>query len=251
MEMEIDAKEFTAAIEDLNASGLATVKVERKAGMSDGDIVAAFLTATESVPLEKESGLPPTVVEMYNDIVSSTSEETPSDAGPDPEDKDVCDASGVGWDVKAKECTRCKEDYPEEYDSCRKASIQAKKVAKVPGDTTEEVVVDQKEEKVEEKAPVDPGKVEEEGENVEAFEKLVAKVASRNDSKITYILDKMLVAGAKMEDMLARGSAVAKEKGLKSYSSMSDVKGLISSRKREGWILETTDDFVKLVGIKK
>lgn len=71
----IDFKKFEKAVNDFNTSKVIKKKVELKPEDVDLAIMEAFLSAVESVPEEKESELPDSVIDMYNVLATAQEKE--------------------------------------------------------------------------------------------------------------------------------------------------------------------------------
>jgi hypothetical protein len=62
--MEINKKDLNKCVKALNDCGLAAFKVDTKQGMDT--VMSDFMSAVETVPVEKENELPDSVADMYN-----------------------------------------------------------------------------------------------------------------------------------------------------------------------------------------
>jgi hypothetical protein len=62
--MEINKKDLTKCVKALNECGLAAFKVDTKQNMES--VMSDFMSAVETVPVEKENELPDVIADMYN-----------------------------------------------------------------------------------------------------------------------------------------------------------------------------------------
>lgn len=230
----IEFERLEGAIKALNDLDLVEkIEYSLDEGFDPHDLLDRFMKATESIPFEKEKGLPDIIVDLYNEVADKVK----TTAAEDP-----CEMYGTGWDSKHKDCKRCRKDYPDEYEKCKEMKQTAQS----------EDVPQKKEEKKEVTIPPKEGT---EGDLVkgEKFEALKKKILGKDDSKLTSVIDKLLLAGGSVDEMFKKVAKEAKGRGLKTFTnSASEISGLAKSREKSGWVFERGDaGYIKLVGYSK
>ncbi|KKM77713.1 hypothetical protein LCGC14_1367310, partial [marine sediment metagenome] len=109
----------------------------RYVGVKKDVLVDLFLKGVEDCPEEDEGNLPKVVVEMNNLLIDDEDsdvgeDETGKDEKDEKDKKDEKECPDFGKDHgKDKEkCGECKEEYPEDYDECKKLSPKKGSVKK-------------------------------------------------------------------------------------------------------------------------
>jgi len=224
-----DRNKLIEAIKAVNDSGLATKKA-RTVGKIDV-LVEDFLSTVETVPQEKEAQLPAAVVELFNELIdklaaadTAAAEQPAAPAAPEPTPV-----------VQPIPEATAEPPAPAKPKRAAKAKAVAAEAPATPAATMPEPAAE---------GEIDTG---------DALQKLIAKVNGRGDNRTTYVVDKMLVAGATKEEMadVAKNTAVAL--GQVQYQrGVGDITVHINSRSKSGWVIgETPDGKFKLIGVRK
>ncbi|KKM04080.1 hypothetical protein LCGC14_1767850, partial [marine sediment metagenome] len=106
-------------------------------GSLDRDgLTKVFIEGVDACPEEDEENLPEVVVAMYNELTKTLAEsdicKKDDDNGQEEkgQEKEECLDFGKGHGKDKDKCGECKEEYPEDYDGCKKLSKPKKTVAK-------------------------------------------------------------------------------------------------------------------------
>ena len=84
------------------------------------------------------------------------------------------------------------------------------------------------------------------------FDNLCEKILNRQDSKLTHIIDRMMLDKVTIQQVFDRVSTEGKTRGLKAFTnSKSEINLYMKFREKSGWKFERNGDLVQLVGIEK
>lgn len=88
---------------------------------------------------------------------------------------------------------------------------------------------------------------------VKDFALLAAAISAKGDEKLTYVLDKMVLAGSTEQKMFDSVSVLSKERGLKVFmTGVAEIKTYVNYREKVNkWIFEKKGDKIKLVGVNR
>jgi len=230
----IEFEKLEEAIKALNDLGLVEkIEYSLEEGFDLNELLGRFMKATEAVAFEKEKELPDIIVDLYNKVADSVKAKAA---------KEECEMYGKGWDAEHKDCKQCQKDYPDEYEKCKEATETAQGA-------------DGPQKKEEKKETTTPPKEGTEGDLVkgEKFEALKKKILGKDDSKLTSVIDKLLLEGGSVNKMFEKVAKEAGKRGLTTFTnSASEISGLAKSREKSGWVFERGEDgYIKLVGYSK
>lgn len=212
-------KDILEAVGKVNEGLSEEEKISTEGGLLN--IVEGFLDVVDSIP--EETTLQDTVLDVFNTLV--TIEKQSATAL-----EELCDEiRGYEMEKSVEEgVPRVKENEQEE--------VLPEEMKGEPAEADEE-----------------PSKPEERTSD-EKFESLKKKILAKDNSKLTYILDKMLLEGTTKKEMLARVSEIAKKKGAKVFTKGSgEITAFIKHRRKMGWRfagLKSEADLIRLVGVR-
>ena len=93
----------------------------RYVGVKKDVLVDLFLKGVEDCPEEDGGNLPEVVVEMNNLLIDDEDPQEKEEKDKKEEEKE-CPDFGKGHGKNKDKCGECKEEYPEDYDECKKLS---------------------------------------------------------------------------------------------------------------------------------
>ncbi len=111
----------------------------RYVGVKKDVLVDLFLKGVEDCPEEDEENLPKVVVEMNNLLIDDENgeekkgSEEVEETETEKKDEKECPDFGKGHGKDKDKCGECKEEYPEDYDECKKLSPKKGSVKKKTG----------------------------------------------------------------------------------------------------------------------
>jgi len=235
-----DRTKLLAAIKAVNDSGLATKKA-RTVGKVEL-LVEDFLSTVETVPQDKENQLPAEVVDLFNTLIDKLAEQSVQPASEAPTPAPVqepvvtaaSEAAAPAAPTKARKAAKPKRATEAQAEA--PAAPVTEMPAPAPAAQAEPAVADT--------ADIDTGV---------GLHKLIDKLTARGDNRTTYVVDKMLVAGASKEEMADVAKRTAIALGQVQYQrGVGDITVHINSRTKSGWVIgETPDGKFKIIGVRK
>ncbi len=128
----------------------------------------------------------------------------------------------AGQDPNSKDCQDCKNDFPAAYGACTEATLRtaaARKAAKTAAGGG--------------------------SKRVATFEELRDAIVGDDSGRMTILIDKMLLEGHAVKDIVAITSDENTTRGGARYRSAANVYAHINARARQGWVFTLNDEAVE------